>query len=364
MGSNTADTVCAAAPALDRASLNPTAVVGGERNSTGTVHLTTDATSPYVVNLSSSDTTAATVPSSVTVATGSRTRTFTVYTQAVTSTKTVTITARNTAGTITKTAVLTVNPPSASGTAPRVTNLTVDPDRVAGGGPSTGTVTLDQPAGTSGTTVALQSSAPGAASVSGSTTVAPGETTQSFAVGTSAVGSETAVTISASAGGQTRTAVLTVVPPQQGGSPEAVIQDPACQAEVLGANDDGSTGPIPLPFAINLFGTSRDFLFVNNNGNVTFESRLGTYTPFRLTADTPPIIAPFFADVDTRGPGSGLVRYSAAASPAAFGGRPAFCVNWVDVGYYAGHTDRTNSFQLLLVDRSDVAPGDFDVVMN
>ena len=47
-----------------------------------------------------------------------------------------------------------------------------------------------------------------------------------------------------------------------------------------------------------------------------------------------------------------------------FQGRQAFCVNWVDVGYYAEHADRTNSFQLLLVDRSATGAGNFDIVMN
>jgi hypothetical protein len=41
-------------------------------------------------------------------------------------------------------------------------------------------------------------------------------------------------------------------------------------------------------------------------------------------------------------------------------------VLWADVGvgYYSYQTDKLNSFQLLLVDRSDIGPGDFDLVMN
>ena len=46
-------------------------------------------------------------------------------------------------------------------------------------------------------------------------------------------------------------------------------------------------------------------------------------------------------------------------------GHRAFCVNWVNVGYYAGHTDKLNSFQLLLVHREDSStPGDFDIIFN
>jgi len=45
-------------------------------------------------------------------------------------------------------------------------------------------------------------------------------------------------------------------------------------------------------------------------------------------------------------------------------GRPAFVVNWVDVGYFASRDDLLNSFQLVLVDRSDLTSGDFDIEFN
>jgi hypothetical protein len=142
----------------------------------------------------------------------------------------------------------------------------------------------------------------------------------------------------------------------------AVVNDPGCLARSLERNDDSSTGLVTLPFPINFFGTTYGHFFINNNGNVTFNAALPTYTPFTINARTPPIIAPFLADVDTRGPASSLVTYSAA--PITFQGRPAFCVNWVNVGYYSMHTDKLNSFQLLLVDRGDTGVGNFDIVMN
>lgn len=45
-------------------------------------------------------------------------------------------------------------------------------------------------------------------------------------------------------------------------------------------------------------------------------------------------------------------------------GQGAFGVNWVDVGYFSRHTDKLNSFQLVLIDRSDIAAGDFDFELN
>ncbi|MFN2335117.1 MAG: nidogen-like domain-containing protein [Wenzhouxiangellaceae bacterium] len=118
---------------------------------------------------------------------------------------------------------------------------------------------------------------------------------------------------------------------------------------------------MPLGFTLDFFGISRSSVFVNNNGNVTFDSALGTYTPFDLTSTGQEIIAPFFADVDTGSAGD-PVTYGGGT----FEGRPAFGVNWINVDYYdsdISHTNR-NSFQLILVDRSDIASGDFDIVFN
>ncbi|MBM3226687.1 MAG: hypothetical protein FJZ47_23220 [Candidatus Tectomicrobia bacterium] len=127
-------------------------------------------------------------------------------------------------------------------------------------------------------------------------------------------------------------------------------------------NDDGTfPGAQALGFTVNFFGLIFTSAFINNNGNITFDAPLGTFTPFNLTATSRQIIAPFFADVDT----------SSASSPVTFGtdsvdGRPAFGVNWVNVDYFessAAHTNR-NSFQLVLIDRSDIAVGDFDIEFN
>ena len=136
----------------------------------------------------------------------------------------------------------------------------------------------------------------------------------------------------------------------------------ACNATTLAATDDGSSAAVPLPFSLNFFGNTFNSAFVNNNGNITFDAPLPEFTPFGLTTEVgTPIIAPFFADVDTRGVGSGLVHYGATAD------NKIFCVNWIKVGYFPSKTDKLNSFQLLLIDRSSNpggAPGDFDIVMN
>jgi hypothetical protein len=125
-------------------------------------------------------------------------------------------------------------------------------------------------------------------------------------------------------------------------------------------NDDGSSGYVGLPFLANFFGRSYTGLYVNNNGNVTFNWPSGSFHPTAITNPGTPVLAPFFADVDTRNPASGRVTYGTST----LGGRNAFGVNWLGVGYFASNADRLNDFQLVLVDRGDVGAGDFDFEFN
>jgi Nidogen-like len=138
----------------------------------------------------------------------------------------------------------------------------------------------------------------------------------------------------------------------------AVQALPGCTENTLDANDDSSTAAVTLPFSIDFFGDEYTQLYVNNNGNVTFDGPQSTFTPFDFTISGIPMIAPFLADVDTRGVGSGVVTYGTDTVD----GKAAFCVNWVDVGYFSAQADKLNSFQLLLVQQG--TEGDFDIVLN
>ena len=128
----------------------------------------------------------------------------------------------------------------------------------------------------------------------------------------------------------------------------------------LARNDDGSTGAVPLGFNVNFFGANFTQTFVNNNGNITFDSPLATFTPFPLQNTARQIIAPFFADVDTRNAASGITNFG----NGTVDGRQSFLVNWPDVGYFNSRADRRNNFQLVVINRSDIAPGDFDIEFN
>ncbi|MCM8612992.1 nidogen-like domain-containing protein [Accumulibacter sp.] len=140
----------------------------------------------------------------------------------------------------------------------------------------------------------------------------------------------------------------------------AAIRDAASFTNILNRNDDGSTGQVNLGFSALINGTTYTQTYVNNNGNVTFNNPLGTFTPAAISGGAfGPIIAAFFADVDTRANTSDVVRYGAAN----LGGRNVFGVNYIDVGVFS-QQNILNSFQMILTDRSDVAAGDFDIEFN
>ena len=141
---------------------------------------------------------------------------------------------------------------------------------------------------------------------------------------------------------------------------QAIRANAGFNAKSIPANDDGSAPLESLGFTINFFGKTRSAAYVNNNGNITFDSSLATYTPFGLDSTQREIIAPFFADVDTRNPVSKLVTYG----QDTVNGHKAFGANFIDVGYYASHADKLNSFQVVLVDRSETGAGNFDIEFN
>ena len=136
-------------------------------------------------------------------------------------------------------------------------------------------------------------------------------------------------------------------------------------------SDDGSTVAVSLEFSgdgkIKFFSFETDDLFVNNNGNISFDSTLAAFTPLDLSNTDRQIIAPFFADVDTRFTGM----------PVSYGtgtvnGRDAFGVNWVSVDCFGVATSDAdlppatvfNSFQLILIERFDTGQMNFDIELN
>jgi hypothetical protein len=127
---------------------------------------------------------------------------------------------------------------------------------------------------------------------------------------------------------------------------------------VLPTADDVSSPAVDLGFAVNFLGQTFTSVFVNQNGNLTFAAPLPDFTPVPLGQLKSAIVAPFFADVDTTV--AGHISYGTGT----VGGRAAFAATWDNVGYYGGTAGRTNSFQAVLVDRSDTGAGNFDLEYN
>ncbi|MCB9592286.1 MAG: hypothetical protein H6719_06110 [Sandaracinaceae bacterium] len=130
---------------------------------------------------------------------------------------------------------------------------------------------------------------------------------------------------------------------------------------VLPPDDDGSSASIPLapefPSGLEFFGTRYTDLFVNNNGNVSFDLPLSAFTPMPFPVAAQPMIAPWWGDVDTRAPAP------VDENRVYFHIEPGrFVATWFRVGYFDTHADLVNSVQLILTDESAAgAAGDFDV---
>jgi hypothetical protein len=153
-----------------------------------------------VIGLASTDAAVAVIRASVAVAAGGTSATFTISTNPVNTSAAVTIS--GTYGGVTRAAVLTVNPPTPS-------SVNLNPTSVTGGTSSIGTVVLSGPAPGGGVAVALSSSDAAIAAVPPSVAVAAGATSATFTTTTHPCASGT-VSISATFGGASRSAALTV----------------------------------------------------------------------------------------------------------------------------------------------------------
>ncbi len=122
--------------------------------------------------------------------------------------------------------------------------------------------------------------------------------------------------------------------------------------KVAGGNDDGSV-QIDTTSAfgaggINFFGTSYTSIYLNSNGTITFGSPDTSYETSDFTAETSPMIAAYFADVNI-GAG-GEIYYD--VDPVA----GTITLTWDGVAPYSG--SGTNSFQVVL---TSTGGGDFTV---
>ncbi|XP_077869987.1 sushi domain-containing protein 2-like [Saccoglossus kowalevskii] len=136
--------------------------------------------------------------------------------------------------------------------------------------------------------------------------------------------------------------------------------------EINPINDDGSSGEqfisIPFPF----FETFHDSLWVNTNGIVSFIMEIQQFTPepFPL-GNNWRVVAPFWADVDTRNGGNVFWRQTTDAKILERAARDvitnvvdqphfnaiwALIATWDNVGFYGGSSNTSkNTFQAVLI---------------
>ena len=110
-------------------------------------------------------------------------------------------------------------------------------------------------------------------------------------------------------------------------------------------NDDFSSPAINLPFLFCFYGQIMSTVYINNNGNISFGSSYGTFSASGFPSSQFCMIAPFWADVDTQNPASGIVYYKITPT--------AMIVRWQTVGYYSQHVDKLNDFQLIITTGND-----------
>lgn len=171
--------------------------------SSNRVTLDVPAPSDTLVSLLSSDPAALTVPPSVTVPSGSSSAFFSINAAAASSSVTVTATLGSSQATDTA-SVSDATPDS------KASGVTLSPESIIAGDFSTATVTLDCEAPDGGTTVQLSTSDPTNVTVPATVTVPAGALSTTFNVTTVNTTPSGEYTISATAGGDTKSDTLTV----------------------------------------------------------------------------------------------------------------------------------------------------------
>jgi gliding motility-associated-like protein len=126
-------------------------------------------------------------------------------------------------------------------------------------------------------------------------------------------------------------------------------------------NDDASTAPIRIPFNFCFWGVPRDTIYINTNGNITFDQPFGTFTSTGFPNTLAQIIAPFWADVDIANGGAwGYLGIDAVFYKVTSN---YVIIQWDTVGYVGprycsgggdyGNDSLNNTFQLIISNGTD-----------
>lgn len=302
--------------ALGSLQLQPSGVFGG-RDATGIVTLTTGNVAPSggsVVSITNDNPSLVTTPFEVVIPAGQSSANFPIHTQQTGLTTPVNITGNY--GGATKSATLTVSAPSNSAV---VSSVTLTPQTVVGGSTQAVRVlvTLDQPAPPEGATVSLSSSNPSVVNLPASLLILSGGTSGTADFTTTTVSAPTQVTIRATYGGSSQSAVLSVTPPAATGptlsaltlNPTTVtggssaqgtitLSAPASSATVVNLSSSSAIATVPASVTVPAGSSSASFnvgtTSVASTATVTVSAVLGgvtrsatlTVNPAAAPADT------------------------------------------------------------------------------
>ncbi|XP_065894428.1 protein mesh-like isoform X2 [Dysidea avara] len=140
-----------------------------------------------------------------------------------------------------------------------------------------------------------------------------------------------------------------------------------CEEFRLTPNDDGSSYSISIGFSFPFFTKKFRNVFINTNGIISFTEPQNVFIPEMFPVPGKFLISPYWVDADTRGIGdiffkvtsnaSQLLRANVVIQRATVQGRGLLRFNprwmliatWFNVGYFSTQTDKTNTFQALLV---------------
>lgn len=136
---------------------------------------------------------------------------------------------------------------------------------------------------------------------------------------------------------------VALVPSAANAAPEATVTAPGCSTTAL-PDSHYVSSTTDLSFAINSRGTRSSTVTVSDQGYLTLGG--GNVNVFEVHLRTNPQAMP--------------VTYGTTT----FAGRPAFCATWTGVDSYYDPNRATFDAQALVVDRSDIQDGDFDLVYN
>ena len=124
--------------------------------------------------------------------------------------------------------------------------------------------------------------------------------------------------------------------------------DPIGNPTTLTALDDGNSGEISLGFDFCFFGDIYNSVYLNGNGNISFDAFNNSYEASAFPSATVKMIAAFWADFDFEN--CGEVYATITPTAAIF--------NWVNAGYFNNKCDKVNTCQIVITDGTDpLIPG-------